>query len=52
MTPIQYKWFGWMHNTFPIAKGVATTNALKRVAFDQLIFAPIGTLEASRDIKS
>lgn len=42
MAPIQYKWYGFLHNTFPIAKGAGTIPALKRVAFDQLLFAPVG----------
>jgi len=42
MAPVQFKWFGFLHHTFPIVKGTATTNALKRVAFDQLLFAPVG----------
>ena len=40
--PFQHKWFGFLDRTFPLSGGKATTNALRRVAFDQLIFAPIG----------
>lgn len=42
MAPIQHRWFGWLESMFPIVTGKATANALKRVAFDQLIFAPAG----------
>lgn len=41
MAPVQHKWFSFLERTFPLA-GKATSNALRRVAFDQLIFAPIG----------
>lgn len=40
MAPVQHKWFSFLERTFPLA-GKATSNALRRVAFDQLIFAPI-----------
>ena len=44
MAPIQHKWFGLLSSLFPIAPGKphAMTNALRRVAFDQFIFAPVG----------
>ncbi|KAK3672484.1 hypothetical protein LTR78_007534 [Recurvomyces mirabilis] len=44
MTPLQHKWFAFLSNTFPIKAGVsgAGLQALKRVAFDQLLFAPVG----------
>jgi len=42
MAPIQHKWFGFLSRTFPLTKQSGTVPALKRVAFDQLIFAPIG----------
>lgn len=42
MAPLQHRWFSFLHNTFPISGGKATTNALRRVAFDQLLFAPCG----------
>ncbi|KAJ8607292.1 hypothetical protein MRB53_040390 [Persea americana] len=42
MAPIQFKWFGFLSKTFPITKSAGTIPALKRVAFDQLIFSPIG----------
>lgn len=43
MAPVQFKWFQFLHNTFPMAKGAGSVAALvKRLAFDQLIFAPVG----------
>jgi len=43
MAPVQHRWFGFLARTFPITKATGgTVPALKRVAFDQLIFAPIG----------
>ena len=42
MAPVQHKWFGFLSRTFPITKTSAFPPALKRVAFDQLLFAPIG----------
>lgn len=42
MAPIQHRWFGFLAHTFPMVKGSGTTAALKRVAFDQFLFAPIG----------
>jgi protein Mpv17 len=42
MAPIQHKWFGFLEKTFPTSTGKGTTNALRRVAFDQLLFAPCG----------
>ncbi|KMP09685.1 Mvp17/PMP22 family protein [Coccidioides immitis RMSCC 3703] len=42
MAPIQFQWFGFLSRAFPITKRHATLPALKRVAMDQLIFAPIG----------
>lgn len=44
MAPLQHKWFGFLQTTFPLGGGKATTNALRRVAFDQLLFAPCGKL--------
>ncbi|EEP78575.1 conserved hypothetical protein [Uncinocarpus reesii 1704] len=44
MAPIQFQWFGFLSRIFPITKKHATIPALKRVAMDQLIFAPIGCL--------
>ncbi|OAA61803.1 Mpv17/PMP22 [Niveomyces insectorum RCEF 264] len=42
MAPIQFKWFRFLERCFPITKASAFGPALKRVAFDQLIFAPLG----------
>jgi hypothetical protein len=44
MTPLQHKWFGFLSKTFPLTGGHATLAAMKRVAFDQLLFAPVGML--------
>ncbi|KAF2717746.1 hypothetical protein K431DRAFT_288272 [Polychaeton citri CBS 116435] len=40
MAPVQHKWFSFLANTFPIGTGKSTVNAMKRVAFDQLLFSP------------
>ncbi|KAL1954657.1 hypothetical protein VTO42DRAFT_851 [Malbranchea cinnamomea] len=42
MAPIQFQWFSYLSRIFPITKTHANLPALKRVAMDQLIFAPIG----------
>lgn len=42
MAPIQFQWFGFLSRAFPITKKSATGPALKRVAVDQLVFAPFG----------
>ena len=42
MAPVQFKWFGFLSRCFPITKTSALLPALKRVAFDQFIFAPFG----------
>lgn len=44
MAPIQFKWFSFLGRAFPITKSSGLGSALKMVAFDQLIFAPVGTL--------
>lgn len=44
MSPAQFHWFAFLSRAFPITKESATVPAMKRVAFDQLIFAPIGML--------
>jgi len=41
MGPLQHKWFGFLSNTFPLGANAGLA-ALKRVAFDQLLFAPVG----------
>ncbi|KAI9761413.1 MAG: hypothetical protein M4579_001063 [Chaenotheca gracillima] len=40
VAPLQFTWFQFLSRAFPITKISATAPALKRVAFDQLIFAP------------
>jgi protein Mpv17 len=42
MAPVQFKWFGFLSRAFPITKTSAFGPALKRVAMDQLVFAPFG----------
>ncbi|KAL2872073.1 Mpv17/PMP22 family protein [Aspergillus lucknowensis] len=42
MAPIQFKWFGFLSRVFPLTKKNPTMSALKRVACDQLMFAPFG----------
>ncbi|KAH0566084.1 hypothetical protein GP486_000522 [Trichoglossum hirsutum] len=42
MAPIQFKWFKILSKAFPLAKGSGMVAALKRVACDQLVFAPVG----------
>ncbi|KAJ5562006.1 hypothetical protein N7535_003531 [Penicillium sp. DV-2018c] len=42
MAPLQFQWFGFLSRAFPLTKLNPTAPAFKRVAFDQLIFAPFG----------
>lgn len=42
MAPLQFRWFKFLSQTFPITKTAAFVPAMKRVVFDQLIFAPFG----------
>jgi hypothetical protein len=42
MTPVQFKWYGFLSKWLPITPSRATVPALQRVAMDQLIFAPCG----------
>jgi len=42
MAPIQFKWFKFLSRAFPITKTSGLGPAVKMVAFDQLIFAPVG----------
>lgn len=42
MAPIQLKWFGFLSSTFPLSKASTWMPPLKRVAFDQFLFAPAG----------
>ncbi|KAI1161150.1 hypothetical protein F5B18DRAFT_663333 [Nemania serpens] len=41
MAPIQFKWFGFLSRAFPVTKTSAFVPALKRVAVDQIVFAPV-----------
>lgn len=43
MSPVQFHWFSFLTRTFPITKQNATLPVLQRMAFDQFIFAPMGT---------
>jgi protein Mpv17 len=43
MAPVQLKWFQFLARSFPIAKASGLAPVVKRVACDQLIFAPAGT---------
>ena len=45
MAPVQLKWFAFLSRTFPLTKTAGTLPAFKRVAFDQLLFAPVGMLD-------
>lgn len=44
MAPLQHRWFGFLNRRFPIGgtSGGGNLNAFRRVAFDQLLFAPCG----------
>jgi len=43
MAPLQFKWFKFLSRAFPITKGSnAFVPTMKRVAFDQLVYAPVG----------
>ena len=42
MSPLQFQWFSFLSKAFPVTKGSGTLPAFKRMACDQLIFAPIG----------
>jgi protein Mpv17 len=42
MAPIQLKWFQFLTRSFPASKASSFGPVLKRVACDQLIFAPVG----------
>ncbi|KAK1755416.1 hypothetical protein QBC47DRAFT_188932 [Echria macrotheca] len=42
MAPVQFRWFKFLEKCFPISKTSAFGPAMKRVAFDQLVFAPFG----------
>ncbi|KAJ5160382.1 uncharacterized protein N7482_007386 [Penicillium canariense] len=42
MAPVQFQWFGFLSRAFPLTKANPSLPVFKRVAFDQLIFAPFG----------
>ncbi|KAH7039693.1 vacuolar membrane protein [Microdochium trichocladiopsis] len=42
MAPLQFKWFSFLSRAFPVSKDSALGPAMKRVIFDQLVFAPFG----------
>ncbi|KAJ4367308.1 hypothetical protein N0V83_006889 [Neocucurbitaria cava] len=42
MSPLQHRWFKFLSATFPVSKAASWIPALKRVAFDQFLFAPAG----------
>jgi len=42
MAPVQFQWFKFLSRAFPLTKKNATIPALKRVAADQFMFAPVG----------
>lgn len=42
MSPVQFQWYAFLARACPITKESATVPAMKRVALDQLMFAPIG----------
>lgn len=44
MAPVQLAWFGFLARLFPIGLHNKTSAAIWRVAFDQLIFSPVGLL--------
>jgi hypothetical protein len=46
MSPVQLRWFKFMSSTFPMSKTSTWLPALKRVAFDQFLFAPAGEIAA------
>jgi hypothetical protein len=52
MAPIQHKWFSFLSRTFPVSKSAAFVPALKRVAFDQFLFAPVGKSRSVRPTTS
>lgn len=42
MAPLQFRWFSFLDKIFPITKTAAFSPAMKRVALDQIVFAPFG----------
>ena len=49
MAPVQFKWFKFLSRAFPITKTSGLGPAMKMVAFDQLVFAPVGMLQHFRE---
>lgn len=45
MSPVQYHWFSFLSRAFPLPKTGGIVPALKRVALDQLMFAPFGMFQ-------
>lgn len=43
MSPLQFHWFAFLTQSFPLTKQSATLPALQRVCCDQLMFAPFGS---------
>lgn len=42
MSPVQFHWFAFLSRSFPVVKHAGMLPVFKRVACDQLMFAPIG----------
>lgn len=42
VAPLQFRWFKFLERAFPITKTSAFGPALKRVVFDQFVYAPFG----------
>ncbi|KJZ71364.1 hypothetical protein HIM_09247 [Hirsutella minnesotensis 3608] len=42
IAPLQFKWFRFLERAFPMTKTSAFAPAMKRVVFDQFIYAPFG----------
>lgn len=42
VAPLQFKWFRFLERAFPMTKTSAFGPALKRVVFDQFVYAPFG----------
>lgn len=42
IAPLQFRWFKFLERVFPMSKTSAFGPAMKRVALDQLVFAPFG----------
>ncbi|KAG5958883.1 hypothetical protein E4U58_005198 [Claviceps cyperi] len=42
VAPLQFKWFRFLERAFPMTKASTFGPAMKRVVFDQLVYAPFG----------